>query len=115
MIRPSTHHIRQDARYLPQITLRCLLLIAAALLPGTSPGFSVQRLVECEAPMDATESAEGAFTRIDGKAKIRRPQPQSIAWRVTLINAARASVGSADLAVTTGHRLPNNLMAPLRL
>jgi len=110
-----THHFLRYRGFGPQVALRCLLLVGAVLLPATSPHMGLQRLVECEAPIDEAGSSEEAVTRPQGTTNHRGPRPHSSILVVVPCDTTFGNVVKAESAVPTGHRLSNHLMAPLRL
>lgn len=94
-----------------RLALHSLFLLVVPLLPTGASGFGLLRASEGEAPVGQEDHTEVAPCGSQDE-KLERQALRH--WR--LLTPSHATRRTLDVAKATGsgHRLPNNLMAPLR-
>lgn len=109
---PQTNRLRLPLKHVGSIVLRVIVLLALGLFPGISPGIAVPVVTESHAPVEQGESAEkfGVIAHAHPRGKVVH---SCVRTPLRVQHADKRWMTSIRL-VPTGHRLPNNLMAPLR-
>ena len=106
-------HVLASVALFARDWLHSSVLFAVALLPCTTPSFGMLNSTEFEAPVDQHESSAEEAISVQARTRVGRDQPGS-----PLLVPVRGglSLATASIAVVphSGHRLPNNLLAPLR-
>lgn len=97
---------------LPRLALHSLVLIVVVLLPCTTPSLGLRNSSESEAPVDEDESLKKEAISTQARTRIGRSQPGRPLLMPVLVGL-RCSAGISSFP-RSGHRLPNNLLAPLR-
>lgn len=111
------HQIHHPERFWVSVAWRISLLLAVALLPGTAPSLGLLGMTEIEAPFDNGQSSEQTVVRAQSRSNpnLRHHQPQSVLLVALHRNALNLVVRGFEGTTRSGHRLPNHLLAPLRL
>lgn len=88
-------------------------MLVAAFFPCAASSFGLLNVVESEAPFDQDESSQENAISVQIRTRAGRDQPglQLPAPVRASLNVATASIAAVP---HSGHRLPNNLLAPLR-
>jgi hypothetical protein len=96
-----------------RIFLRALALFFVGVLPGVTPGLGRLHGTESEAPMDRDDLAEGEAIDVQPRTRVSHCQ---MASRCMLPIPEGSSIKTLRAVEhrSSGHRLSNNLMAPLR-
>ncbi|MCA9145193.1 MAG: hypothetical protein KDB05_20500 [Planctomycetales bacterium] len=114
----TTSNARQTRQFLPRLAfvarvwLHAAVMLVLAIFPIATPSLGLRPVTESEAPVDQDENSHEQDISLQTKTRIGRRQtgvplqvPASVSLRVSHA-AARPPVA--------GHRLHNNLLAPLR-
>ena len=81
--------------------------------PCATPSFGLLNVTESEAPVDQDESSEEEAISVQARTRVGRDQP---GLRLLVPVHGGLSLATASIASLphSGHRLSNNLLAPLR-
>ncbi len=108
----AKHAIRKVA-LLASVLLHCSVFFVVALFPCAAPSLGLVNVTESEAPADQDESSAKEAISLQSRARIVRNQPGS-----PLLVPDRGGLNLATVKISGhtyfGHRLANNLLAPLR-
>ncbi len=78
-------------------------------------GAGMHFLSECEAPVDEVASSEVVIVLNQRRVKPRHTRQATLFLMPELRVASLRVLGKPAPVASSGHRLPNNLLAPLRL
>ena len=92
--------------------MQAFVLILAALFSGGASNFQSMQLTESESPVHEDESSEEEAVSVQARTRVYG-NPPGVLSMITRHGDLSHSTGTASTA-RSGHRLPNNLMAPLR-
>jgi hypothetical protein len=107
------HSLFQPYGLLPQVALRCFVVVIATLFSGVAASMGPLALLDSMALFEAVESAEKATLFLHATTQPRRHRPRS--WfPISAQRNACIVVGNAGRPAYRGHRLSSNLLAPLR-
>ena len=99
--------------FFARVLLHSSVLFVMALFPCATPSFVLLTETESEAPVNQEELSEEEAISVQARTRVGRDQPAS-----PLLGAVRGGLSLATASIAgvphSGHRLPNNLLAPLR-
>ena len=99
--------------FLARVVLHVAVLFVVGLFPSATPGFGLLAATEFEAPMDQDESSGEEAISVLARTRARREQPGSLLLAPVRCGTNLSAASRVDVP-RSGHRLPNNLLAPLR-
>jgi hypothetical protein len=98
--------------FFARVLLHSSVLLVGALFPCATPTLGLLTVAESEAPVDEDESSEELAISVRDRTRVDRDPPGS-----PLLGPVRGGLSlapSSTASVTnSGHRLPNNQLAPL--
>jgi hypothetical protein len=106
-------HALASVAFFARVLLHSSVLFVVALFPCTEPGIGLLNSTESEAPVDQDESSEEEAISEQARTGVGRDQPGSPLPVPVRVGLSLTTVGIARVP-NSGHRLPNNLLAPLR-
>ncbi len=106
-------HALRCVAFFARVLLYSSVLFVVAFFPCNTPTFGLLTVAESEAPVDEGESSEDVAISVRVRTQVDRDQLGSqllgpVRGGLSLATSSTASV------TNSGHRLPNNLLAPLR-
>ena len=109
----QTHRALPRAAFLARALLHAAVLLVMSVFPCTPPGLELLNVAESEAPFDQDQSSEEEAISVHARARVGRGQP---GWPLLVPVRGGLSLVTAEVATAprSGHRLPNDLLAPLR-
>ncbi|MDA1051184.1 MAG: hypothetical protein O3C40_11985 [Planctomycetota bacterium] len=106
-------HALARVAFFARVLLHSSMLFVVALFPCATPGMGLVNVTESEAPADQDESSAKEAISLQCRTRVVRNQPSS-----SFVVPMRSGLGLAAAKIAghlhTGHRLSNNLLAPLR-
>lgn len=108
----------QTRQFLPclafatRVSLHAAVMLVVAIFPCATPSLALRPATESEAPVDQDETSQEQDFSLQAKPRIGRRQT-GVPLQVPVHISLRVS-HEAVRATMPGHRLPNNLLAPLR-
>ena len=98
-----------------RVALHSSVLFVVALFPCAESSIGLLHLTESETPVDRDESSDEAANSVQVRTRVRRNRQRPGSSLLVTVHGGQ-SLPTAGIARTpqSGHRLPNNLMAPLR-
>lgn len=109
----QARHALSRVAFSTRVALHFSVLFVLALFPCHTPSVGLLDLTESEAPLDQDESSEEAAVGVQARTHIRRRQAGFSLLVPVRGGLSLSTAGTANIP-HSGHRLPNNLMAPLR-
>lgn len=94
-----------------RLGLHCAVLVVMALLLNTTPGLGVRNCVESEAPVDTDYLESEAALSPSPRLRVRQQPRLSVIAHAHELQRLAAQPRSAR---TSGRRLHNSLLTPLR-
>jgi len=106
-------HALPRVEFLARVLLHSSVLFVVALFPCATPSFGLLNVTESEAPVDQDESSEKEAISVQARTRVGGDQPDS-PLLVPMRGGLSLAVASIASVPNSGHRLPNNLLVPLR-
>lgn len=106
-------YVARRVAFFARILLHSSVLFVLALFPCATPSFGLLTETESEAPVDQDESSEKEATGVQARTRVGHNELGS---RLVVSVRGGSSLTAVNIAVVphSGHRLPNNLLVPLR-
>ena len=109
----SAKYALRSVTVLARVVLRTSVLFAVILVPCATPTLGLLNVTEPKAPTDTDESAAEEAISVQARARVVGSAPAS-PLLVPLRGGLRIATSSVAASPYSGHRLPKNLLAPLR-
>ena len=106
-------HAFPRGAFFARVLLQASVLFVVALFPCATPSFGLLTVAESEAPVDQDESSEEEAISVQARTRVGRNRPGS-PLLVPVRDGLNLATASIAVVPHSGHRLPNNLLAPLR-